>query len=116
MKISVITPVLNGEKFLTSCLESTKNQCNVNIEHIIVDGGSTDLTIEIAKAYNVKIIIAPNTSIYEANNIGIKNSTGDIICFLNSDDFFTNQNCLKKVYDIFNNDKNIDILYGNVHI
>jgi len=116
MKISIITPVLNGEKFLASCLESTKNQLNVSIEHILVDGGSTDLTIEIAKSFNVKIIIAPNTSIYEANNIGIKHSTGDIICFLNSDDFFTNQNSLKIVHDIFTEDKYIDILYGNVHI
>jgi glycosyltransferase involved in cell wall biosynthesis len=116
MKISVITPVLNGEKFIKSCLESTKNQVNVNLEHIIVDGGSTDLSVEIAKSYNVKVFIAPNTSIYEANNIGIKKSTGDIICFLNSDDFFTNQYCLEKVIKIFQEKQNFDLLYGNVHI
>lgn len=116
MKISVITPVLNGEKFIVKCINSIQIQMNCEFEHLIIDGGSKDKTIEIASKYNVKIISAPNTTIYEANNIGILNSTGDVICFLNSDDYFSDKFSLSRVTKHFQNSKFSNVLYGNVHI
>ncbi len=116
MKISVITPVLNGEKFIYKCINSVQNQVNCDFEHLVIDGGSKDKTIEIVSNYDVKIISAPGTSIYEANNIGIVNSTGNIICFLNSDDYFSDKLSLSRVSKYFENDKSSDVLYGNVHI
>jgi glycosyltransferase involved in cell wall biosynthesis len=116
MKVSIITPVLNGELYFHKCLESVANQEQIDFEHIVVDGGSSDSSLSIANKFNVNLIVAPNTSIYEANNLGIDNATGDIICFLNSDDFFSSNHSLYNVVRFFSFNPDIQILYGNVHI
>ena len=75
MRLSIITVTLNSKKTIISTLNSVLSQTYKNIEHIIIDGGSTDGTIEIIKNYNhnnKKIIIANGSGIYEAMNIGIK--------------------------------------------
>ena len=86
MKISIITPTLNSEKSIAFTLNSVFNQNYKNFEHIIVDGGSSDKTLEIVNNHKVKkkIIVKKNSSIYEAINIGIKNSKGNYILILST--------------------------------
>ena len=91
--ITVITAVYNGEKYLEECIQSLHKQNYDNIEHIIVDGGSNDKTLEIIRKYE-KIdywISEKDKGIYDAFNKGMKFSTGDYLGFLNSDDVYTNE-------------------------
>lgn len=114
-KISVITVTLNSEKHIERCIKSVQSQTYQNIEHIIIDGKSNDNTINIInknKNKNSKIISEKDNGIWHAMNKGIKNSSGDIICFLNSDDFFY-PTALEIVNFYFNN-HDIDFLFGTV--
>ena len=114
-KFSIITVTLNSEKFLERCLKSVKQQTYKNFEHIIVDGGSSDTTKKILdnnKSNFSKMILEKDNSIWEAMNKGIKVSSGEIICFLNSDDHFYPQS-LNLVNEYFNNFE-IDFLFGSV--
>jgi len=114
-KISVITVTLNSEKYIERCIKSVQEQTYQNLEHIIIDGKSTDNTINIIEKYKKKIskIVSENDNgIWDAMNKGIKNSHGDIICFLNSDDIFYPK-ALEIVNFYFNN-HNIDFLFGAV--
>ena len=116
-KVSIITACLNSEKYLERAIQSVLSQSYSNIEHIIIDGGSIDNTTNIIKKYKDHIsywISEPDTGIYDAMNKGIKQATGDIIYFLNSDDKFYDTAVIKKIVDYFNKDKNMDFLYGNV--
>ena len=116
-KVSIITACLNSERYLERAIQSVLSQSYKNIEHIIIDGGSADNTTNIIKKYKDHIsywVSEPDTGIYDAMNKGIKQATGDIIYFLNSDDRFYDTAVIKKAADYFNRDKNIDFLYGNV--
>ena len=112
MKLSIITPVLNGESFINNCIESVRSQSGIEVEHVIVDGGSTDKTIKILNEKECFYIDAPNSSIYEAINAGIKASSGEIIGFLNVDDHYASSYSLGLICQEFlNND--IYFCYGN---
>ena len=90
--ITIITAAFNSEKYLEECINSLYNQEYTNYEHIIIDGGSTDQSLNIIKKYNDKIdywSTKPDKGIYDAFNIGMKLSKGDYIGFLNSDDKYT---------------------------
>ena len=116
LKISVVTVTKNSEKFLEENLQSLKNQTYRNFEHIIIDGKSTDKTIEIIKKYSDQINFWKSeidSSLYEAMNKGIDKSTGDIIGILNSDDVYYPQ-ALSIVNDYFSNYPDIDFLFGSV--
>jgi len=116
IKISIITPVLNVEKTIRECLESVKKQSHGS-EHIIIDGGSTDGTLEIIRAYqnSIDIIISePDRGVYDAINKGIALATGDIIGTLNGNDFFANNDVLEKVSKMFA-DTQVDSCYGDVN-
>lgn len=94
MKVSIITPCLNSEKTIKDTMESVLKQTYKNIEYIVVDGGSTDGTMEIVKAYHsrfhgrMKYVSEKDNGIYEAMNKGIKLSSGRIIGIINSDDYY----------------------------
>ena len=116
LKISVVTVTKNSEKFLEENLQSLKNQTYRNFEHIIIDGKSTDKTIEIIKKYSDQINFWKSeidSSLYEAMNKGIDKSTGDIIGILNSDDIYYPQ-ALSIVNDYFSNYPDLDFLFGSV--
>jgi len=112
--ISIITISYNSVNTISDTLKSIESQTMQEFEHIIVDGGSTDGTLEIIKNYSRvdKVISEPDNGIYDAFNKGINNSTGDIIGFLNSDDVFYDQNSLKIINDSF--DENIDCVFGDL--
>jgi glycosyltransferase involved in cell wall biosynthesis len=112
-KISIITATYNSASTLKDTLESVAMQSYNNIEHIIVDGMSTDNTIAIAKKYDIKIICEKDNGLYDAINKGIKASTGDIVGILNSDDFFPNKDVITKVVETFI-ENNTDAVYGNI--
>ena len=90
MKISIITVTYNSEKTIKTTLNSVACQSWGDIEHIIINGQSTDKTLSIIKNYPhiTKVISEKDRGIYDAMNKGILNATGDVIGFLNSDDWF----------------------------
>tara|TARA_B100000965_G_scaffold97427_1_gene79652 strand:- start:18 stop:758 length:741 start_codon:yes stop_codon:yes gene_type:complete len=116
-KISVITVTKNSEKFLEENIISLKNQTYTNFEHIIIDGKSSDKTIDIIKKYSNQISYwssEPDKGLYDAMNKGIKKSTGDIIGILNSDDVYYSQ-ALSIVNKYFEENTSLDFLFGSVH-
>ena len=99
-KISIITVTWNVESTLVDTMESVKKQNYRNIEYIIIDGGSTDGTLNLAKAYSdtIHLIISePDTGIYDAINKGIHAATGDVIGFLHADDLLSDDMIVKKI-------------------
>ena len=99
MKISVITVTYNSENTLEKTILSVAGQTYKNIEHLIIDGASTDKTLEIVDKYRhniTKIISEPDKGIYDAMNKGIAQATGDYLIFLNSDDELYDSTVLEK--------------------
>ena len=112
--ISIITVVFNGEKHLEQTIESVINQSYDNVEYIIIDGGSTDGTIEIIKQYEDQInywISEKDRGISNAFNKGIISATGDIIGIINADDDYT-MGCIDKVMKHY--EPEIEMYYGNL--
>lgn len=87
-KFSIIIPVYNVEKYIKKCLDSVFSQSYKDYEVIIINDGSTDKSMDIAKEYNVKIINQKNKGQSAARNNGIKHATGDYLIFLDSDDYW----------------------------
>jgi glycosyltransferase involved in cell wall biosynthesis len=88
MIVTVVTPTLNAAQYLDECLRSTKRNASrlVEIEHVVVDGGSTDETLEIAHAHGVKVMEGKDRGIFDAINKGSFNSSGELLGFLGADD------------------------------
>ncbi len=116
MKVSIITASYNSEDFIRETISSVLGQTYQNIEYIIIDGGSSDLTLSIIKEYKdkrLKGISEPDESMYDAINKGIQNSTGEVIGTLNSDDYLVSKNVIEKIVNTFKQEK-ICGLYGNI--
>ena len=114
MLFSIITPTKNSEKTIKNTIRSLNNQVYKKFEHIVLDSNSKDKTIEICKKYaryKIRIYRKKDKGLYYAMNEGILKSRGEIIAFLNSDDWF-NKNTLKNVNSAFEQN-NSDIIYGN---
>jgi len=97
-KISIITPVFNGSKYIEITINSVLSQTYQNIEYIIVDGGSTDGTKELIEKYRNridKIIYQNDNSMYEAIETGFNLASGEYFHWLNSDDFLLDTNSVK---------------------
>ena len=89
MKISIVTPSLNQGKFLEQTLKSVLDQDYPDLEYIVIDGGSTDDSVDIIKKYADRFaywVSEPDKGHYDAVNKGFKHATGDVFFFLNSDD------------------------------
>lgn len=113
--VSIITVVYNGEQFLEETIQSVTNQTYDNVEYVIIDGGSTDGTINIIKKYTSNIdcwISEKDAGIYDAMNKGINLATGEWINFMNAGDLFYNDSVLK---NIFSDDSIIDysVIYSD---
>jgi glycosyltransferase len=116
MKVSVITVVLNNREYVEDCIKSVLSQTYKNVEYIIVDGGSTNGTIEIIKKHERKIskwISEPDKGIYDAMNKGITLATGEIIGFLHVDDVYAHNRVIETVVShVIDND--VDSCYGDL--
>ncbi|MEN8154848.1 MAG: glycosyltransferase family 2 protein [Acidobacteriota bacterium] len=116
MKISIITVVYNNKKYLEDSIRSVKGQSHSDVEYIVVDGGSTDGSLEIIKKYDKSIskwISETDSGIYDAMNKGVALATGDIVGFLNSDDIYFSGDILNKVSKTIE-DNNSDCCYGDL--
>lgn len=121
MKISLITVTYNSAKTLKNTFDSVIKQSHSNLEYIVIDGASKDNTVSIIKEYEplfnnrLKWISEPDEGLYDAMNKGIRMATGNIIGILNSDDFFTSNNVLQEIAQIFKKEKDLDAIYGDIH-
>ena len=115
LKVSIVTVVYNNRAHITDCIESVLNQTYPHIEHIVVDGGSTDGTCEMVKPY-LKFLGAfvsePDKGLYDALNKGIGMATGDVIGVLHSDDLFYEPETVAKVVAEFGRSR-ADLVYAN---
>ena len=114
--ISVIVPVFNVEKYIKKCIESILNQTYTNFELIIVNDGSFDNSLSIIKKINdVRIILIDkkNTGVSDSRNRGIDVAKGNLVCFVDSDDFI-DENYFENI--IFNSQNDIDLLVYNYYI
>lgn len=119
MKISVVTVTLNNENTLRDTLDSVLQQSYHNIEHIIIDGASTDGTVNLLESYQHKFegrirwISEKDKGLYDAMNKGIRMATGDIVGIINSDDFYHRNDVLSLVAEAFT-DPEVQAVYGDV--
>ncbi|MEO9965300.1 MAG: glycosyltransferase [Reichenbachiella sp.] len=106
--VSVIVIVKNGEKYLAKALDSIINQSYKNLEVLLIDGGSTDKTLDIAAHYeSVSVLVQPNKGIANAYNFGIASAKGSLICFLSHDDEW-DLNKLKLQVESFESDPELE--------
>ncbi len=121
MKISLITATYNSAATLKSTFKSVLSQTYTDIDYWVIDGGSTDGTIDIIKEYEavfggrMHYISEKDRGIYDAMNKGISRCTGDVVGILNSDDYFTSDDVLQNVAHTFSSNETIDAVYGDIH-
>jgi glycosyltransferase involved in cell wall biosynthesis len=114
--VTIITVSFNGAATLEQTICSVVGQSYSNIEHIIIDGGSTDLSLDILRKYDGHIdywVSEKDAGIYHAMNKGLTLAGGDIICFLNADDMYAHENVLTQVANIMA-PQGLDALFGDV--
>jgi glycosyltransferase involved in cell wall biosynthesis len=117
--ITVITVVYNGDKHLEQTIQSVINQSGVNVEYIVIDGGSTDGTLDIIRQYDALIdywVSEPDKGIADAMNKGLSLATGEYIVFIHADDYLHNIDSLAVASDSFDKEHQVfsfDILYGD---
>jgi len=116
MKISIITPCYNSVLTIEATIQSVLSQKNVDVEYIVIDGGSTDGTVDIIKKYSDKVfywVSEKDNGIYDAMNKGIVHATGEVIGILNSDDFYVSDDVLMQVSDVLKQN-DMDACYGDI--
>jgi len=116
MKVSIITVTYNSSSFLEDCIKSVIMQDYPEIEHLIIDGKSTDSTLDIVSKYRnhiANLISESDNGMYHAINKGISIATGDIIGILNSDDMLASSNVISSIVNTFKS-KNVDSVFGDL--
>lgn len=103
--VSVITPTYNSKSCIARCVESINTQTYPNIEHIVIDGGSTDGTLELLRELGVRCISEPDAGIYHAMNKGIRLATGEIVHILNSDDSYSGADVIATMVEMMESGK-----------
>lgn len=117
MKISIVTVSYNSAATIADTLRSVAAQTYTDIEHLIVDGQSSDKTMQVVDAHSHPKLIFSSESdngIYDAMNKGVQRATGEIIGILNSDDFYVHENVLNEVATAFSADPTLDVVLGDV--
>jgi len=114
--VSIVTPTLNQGRFIEATIRSIKTQSYKRFEHIVVDGGSTDETLDILRrsegTYPMRWLSEPDRGMYEAVNKGMRRASGDILAYLNSDDLYFPWT-LEAVVEAFGHRRDADFIYGD---
>lgn len=116
MKFSIVTVVRNARDTLPLTIASVRQQTHRNVEHIIVDGASSDGTVDVIRTHATNIakwISEPDVGIYDAMNKGIRLATGDVIAFLNADDIYVSDRLLDEIAELMTS-QDLDAVYGDV--
>ncbi len=120
LSISIVTPSLNQASFISDALDSVVIQNYPNCEHLVIDGMSTDGTLELLRNFRtssstITWVSEPDSGQSEALNKGFRQATGDIIGWLNADDRYR-MGCFERVAKMFEEDPELDILYGDYRV
>ena len=119
MKVSVITVCRNAAHSLERAIGSVVGQSYKNIEYVVIDGASTDGTLDILAKWRDKIAVLvsePDDGIYDAMNKGIRKATGDLIYFLNSDDYLYSPKAVELMVDFMRSRPDVDVAYGGIEV
>lgn len=121
MKVSIITASFNSASTIADTIRSVLNQTYPDIEYWVIDGGSSDRTMEIVREYEPQFkgrlhyVSEKDKGIYDAMNKGIRMSTGEVVGILNSDDYFTDTHVVENVVKALNDNRALDAVYGDIH-
>ncbi len=116
MKVSIITVCFNSASTIEETIESVLSQTHRDIEYIVIDGNSSDDTMQIVYKYSnsiAQIISEPDKGMYDALNKGIKMASGDVVGIINADDVFANTNVIQSIVEAYTK-SNADIVYGDI--
>lgn len=116
-RVSIVTVCFNSERTIRDTIESVLGQTYPWIEHIVVDGASTDSTLKIIGEYEgriAQVISEPDEGIYDAMNKGVAAATGDVVGILNSDDFYASRDIISEVAEAFVSNPDADMVFGDV--
>lgn len=116
MLISIVTPSFNQGQFIAATVDSVLDQAAVNLQYVVMDGGSTDNTISVLKSFDDRIewISERDKGQADAINKGLRRVNGEIVAYLNSDDIYL-PGTLAKVVEVFKSDPSIECVYGDFH-
>ena len=116
VKVSVVTACYNSAKTIGSTIQSVNAQSYANIEHVFIDGGSTDDTLNVISASarkNHSVLSESDAGIYDALNKGVQRATGDVVGFLHADDFYTDESVVERIADCFSRPE-VQAVYGDL--
>jgi len=117
VKITVITVSFNSAATIADTLRSVASQTHPNIEHLVIDGQSTDNTAQVVEANwhaNLLLSSEPDKGIYDAMNKGLSRATGDVVGFLNADDFYADADVVARVAKAFEDDPSVEVCFGDL--
>lgn len=114
-QVTVVTASFNSAATIADTIRSVNAQTGIEVEHIIIDGGSSDATLDVAKVcgHNGPVIHEPDNGIYDAMNKGLRVARGEYVGFLNSDDYFAGPASLARLFDAVASQP-VDAMWGNV--
>jgi glycosyltransferase involved in cell wall biosynthesis len=113
MKLSIITPTLNAASSIERCIQTVLDQEQSGIEHLVIDGGSTDGTLDTVQHFSgIRLIQGPDEGIFDAINKGVAASSGEWIYFLGADDVFADAAVLNDLAPYF--ESHLDVFYGDI--
>jgi glycosyltransferase involved in cell wall biosynthesis len=114
--VSIITPVLNGERCMSDTVKSVLAQTYSHIEHIVIDGNSADNTVSLVKALNPRAIVVSESDrgVTDAINKGLRIASGEIIALLNYDDYYADSDVIQSVVSEFLSKPDAMVIYGKV--
>ena len=116
MKFSIVTVVRNGAHTIRDAIDAVRTQQFPSVEHVIIDGASTDGTLEVIDRYRHqlgKVVSEPDKGIYDGMNKGLELATGDVIGFLNADDVYADDQVLRDV-SVYFQEPSVDAVYGDL--
>jgi glycosyltransferase involved in cell wall biosynthesis len=117
LTVSIITASFRSESTIVDTLKSLNEQTYPAIEHLVVDGASTDRTLELVREHGkrvARLVSEPDKGIYDAFNKGLAMATGDVIGFLNSDDFYASPDVIAAIMEVFNREQDVDAVYADL--